>query len=103
MVRRRQTACGAGPSNGHRRSTGLPEPRESPDDSALSTTWGEDEDMHRDTPSRPGEPISHLPGRQRTRIHIVDLMQGAREVILLHEGEEYRLRITKAGKLILTK
>jgi hemin uptake protein HemP len=26
-----------------------------------------------------------------------------REVILVHRGQEYRLRITKAGKLILTK
>jgi hemin uptake protein HemP len=34
---------------------------------------------------------------------MTDLMQGAREVILLHEGEEYILRITKTGKLILTK
>jgi hemin uptake protein HemP len=59
--------------------------------------------MNTEIPSRPGEPIPHLPGRQLTRIHIIDLMQGAREVILLHEGEEYRLRITKAGKLILTK
>ena len=62
------------------------------------------DEMRRDTPSRPGEPIPRPPGWQRTRINIVDLMQGAREVIvLLHEGEEYRLRITKAGKLILTK
>jgi hemin uptake protein HemP len=30
-------------------------------------------------------------------------MQGAREVIIVHEGEEYVLRITKTGKLILTK
>jgi hemin uptake protein HemP len=30
-------------------------------------------------------------------------MQGAREVILLHAGAEYVLRITKTGKLILTK
>ena len=30
-------------------------------------------------------------------------MQGAREVILVHEGEDYLLRITKSGKLILTK
>ena len=59
--------------------------------------------MKTDIPSRPGEPIPHLPRRQLTRIHTVDLMQGAREVILLHEGEEYRLRITKARKLILTK
>jgi hemin uptake protein HemP len=27
----------------------------------------------------------------------------AREVIILHRGQEYRLRITRAGKLILTK
>jgi hemin uptake protein HemP len=32
-----------------------------------------------------------------------DLMPGTHEVILVHEGEEYRLRITKSGKLILTK
>jgi hemin uptake protein HemP len=30
-------------------------------------------------------------------------MQGAREIIVLHHGEEYLLRITKTGKLILTK
>jgi hemin uptake protein HemP len=30
-------------------------------------------------------------------------MQGEREVILLHAGEEYILRVTKTGKLILTK
>jgi hemin uptake protein HemP len=59
--------------------------------------------MNTEITSRPGEHIKHLPGRPRTRIHLVDLMQGAREVILLHEGEEYRLRITNTGKLILTK
>ncbi|MFQ5881965.1 MAG: hemin uptake protein HemP [Candidatus Methylomirabilales bacterium] len=48
----------------------------------------------------PGPPV---PRPQRRRIHTADLMQGAREIILLHEGEEYVLRITKAGKLILTK
>jgi hemin uptake protein HemP len=40
---------------------------------------------------------------QRRRISTADLMQGAREVILVHEGEEYVLRITMTGKLILTK
>jgi len=30
-------------------------------------------------------------------------MQGAREIIVFHQGEEYLLRITKSGKLILTK
>jgi hemin uptake protein HemP len=30
-------------------------------------------------------------------------MQGDRELIIVHKGEEYVLRITKTGKLILTK
>jgi hemin uptake protein HemP len=41
--------------------------------------------------------------RPRKRITTLDLMQGAREIIILHQGEEYLLRITKTGKLILTK
>jgi hemin uptake protein HemP len=40
---------------------------------------------------------------QRQRVKTIDLMQGAREVIIVHEEEEYILRITKSGKLILTK
>jgi hemin uptake protein HemP len=32
-----------------------------------------------------------------------DLFQGRREVVILHAGQEYRLRITRADKLILTK
>ena len=31
------------------------------------------------------------------------LFRNAREIRLLHQGEEYRLRLTKANKLILTK
>lgn len=45
-------------------------------------------------------PVSRPP---RKRITTTDLMQGAREIIVLHHGEEYLLRITKSGKLILTK
>ena len=44
-----------------------------------------------------------LPWSHRKRITTTDLMQGAREVIIVHEGEEYVLRITKTGKLIMTK
>jgi hemin uptake protein HemP len=40
---------------------------------------------------------------QRKRITTAELMQGAREIIVFHHGEEYLLRITKSGKLILTK
>ena len=32
-----------------------------------------------------------------------DLFREAREVIIVHHGEQYRLRITRAGKLMLTK
>lgn len=32
-----------------------------------------------------------------------DLLQGAREVLIQHGQEMYRLRLTKAGKLILNK
>lgn len=31
------------------------------------------------------------------------VLQGSREVILVHGTEEYRLKVTAAGKLILTK
>lgn len=31
------------------------------------------------------------------------LLAGAREVILEHRGEQYRLRVTSNGKLLLTK
>ncbi len=31
-----------------------------------------------------------------------DLFQGGKVVLILHEGREYWLRITNAGKLILT-
>lgn len=44
--------------------------------------------------ARPGPPR-----RYSSRL----LFDGSREVLILHGGEEYRLRITRAGKLILTK
>ena len=31
------------------------------------------------------------------------LFQGRREIVIVHHGQEYRLRITRADKLILTK
>ncbi len=31
------------------------------------------------------------------------LMEGKEEVIIVHHGEDYRLRMTSQGKLILTK
>jgi hemin uptake protein HemP len=37
------------------------------------------------------------------RITSSDLFQGQREVVIVHGDQEYRLTITKADKLILTK
>ena len=45
-------------------------------------------------------------GRQRPGLHRVssaNLFRGARDLIIVHNDEEYRLRITRFGKLILTK
>ena len=49
--------------------------------------------------ARPGP--SNSPGRRVVRS--ADLFQTARELIIVHGEEEYRLRITRADKLILTK
>jgi|KBSSwiStaDraftv2_1062776.scaffolds.fasta_scaffold111576_2 hemin uptake protein HemP len=36
------------------------------------------------------------------RIRSEDIMRGAREVVIEHDGRQYQLRITQNGKLILT-
>ncbi len=40
---------------------------------------------------------------QPARIKASELLKGRREVILEQDGQEYRLRLTSNGKLILTK
>jgi len=37
------------------------------------------------------------------RVNSAALFQRAREIVITHGGQEYRLRITKADKLILTR
>lgn len=37
------------------------------------------------------------------RVDSQQLFEGQRELIIQHQGEEYRLRITRHDKLILTK
>ena len=49
----------------------------------------------------PGRPITRAP--ERRALSSDDLFHGGREVVIVHREEEYRLRITRAGKLILTK
>jgi hemin uptake protein HemP len=31
------------------------------------------------------------------------LLQGERQIVIVHRGQEYRLRVTRAEKLLLTK
>ena len=50
---------------------------------------------------RPAAPTSK--GTPRTAVSSDDLFRGGHEVVIVHGDDEYRLRITRAGKLILTK
>lgn len=44
-----------------------------------------------------------LPEMSTRTITSAELFGNLREIIIFHAGEEYRLRITSNGKLILTK
>jgi len=46
---------------------------------------------------------SHSSAAQPGSITTAELMGGGRELTILHAGDQYRLRITSNGKLILTK
>jgi len=46
------------------------------------------------------------PGRISVKKRVItsrELLGGNREIIIIHDGEEYRLRLTANNKLILTK
>lgn len=55
-----------------------------------------------DPPSPEGNRRALPAGRPR-RLKVSELLAGEREAILEHDGQDYRLRITANGKLILTK
>lgn len=40
---------------------------------------------------------------KKVRVLVSDILRGGKEAILEHDGQDYRLRITANGKLILTK
>lgn len=56
-----------------------------------------------------GRPPSNAPSGEAPRaspprrIALDDILEGAREAIIIHDGQDYRLRLTANGKLILTK
>ena len=49
--------------------------------------------------SAAGAHLSEVP----IRIELAELLGGRREAIIVHNGADYRLRVTANGKLILTK
>lgn len=53
-----------------------------------------------DWPTGPGRRAAPPPA---TPIDSQWLLQGRKEVVILHQGQPYRLQLTRAGKLILTK
>jgi hemin uptake protein HemP len=48
--------------------------------------------------AEPAARLSHV-----RRVESSMLFERGREVVIVHHGQEYRLRITKSDKLILTK
>jgi len=54
-----------------------------------------------DTEKSGVEPIP--PVDKKPRIESAHLFQGEREIVIVHQTKEYSLRITRNGKLILTK
>ena len=53
-------------------------------------------------PQAAGDALASTPAR-KLRIESQRLFQGNSEIVIVHREEEYSLRITKNGKLILTK
>ncbi len=55
---------------------------------------------------RPGAPAPAPAGTRPSlpaRVDSATLLAGQRELVIVHQGTEYRLRITRQDKLILTK
>jgi hemin uptake protein HemP len=71
-----------------------------PSDKSMQTTTSPQRTMQKATPPMP--PASVDAGAINVRLKTEDLFAGSREIALLHNGREYRLRITQQGKLLLT-
>jgi hemin uptake protein HemP len=60
-------------------------------------------DMVSRAPAPPARDERASAGPRPRRVESVTLFQLERELVIVHHGQEYRLRITKSDKLILTK
>ena len=59
--------------------------------------------MSPDDPSQTNDRAPKTSAGRLRRLKVSELLAGDREAILEHDGQDYRLRITANGKLILTK
>jgi hemin uptake protein HemP len=53
--------------------------------------------------TEPASPPAGLRETGKRAVSSVALLQGASELVIVHQGQEYRLRLTRQGKLLLTK
>jgi hemin uptake protein HemP len=53
-------------------------------------------------PERPAPPAESAAPTGPRRVRSEDLLRGSVELLIEHQGREYRLRVTQNGKLILT-
>lgn len=60
-------------------------------------------DAMNDAPAGSAKSTTSADARGLKRVSTAELMSGQREIIIVHEDREYRLRITQLGKLILTR
>ncbi len=59
--------------------------------------------MDRRIPTAPPPQEQEAGTANRRTIRSAELLQGEQEIIILHGNMPYRLRLTRQGKLILTK
>lgn len=59
--------------------------------------------LSRPTPRPLLQPVSANTSVQARHVSSQSLLDGARELVIQHQGSEYHLRLTRNDKLILTK
>lgn len=59
--------------------------------------------QHEPTPTHPSPPADTHSASTLRVLRSEDLFLGSHEILIDHDGEQYRLRLTRNGKLILQK
>ena len=61
-----------------------------------------DDDVPPPPSARPGAPKEATRRMPPRRVAASELLAGAHELVIVHDGRDYRLRVTQNNKLILT-